>query len=150
MSIESEVSLREITADNWYECCQLSLTEEQQQFVEPNSLSIAQSKYEPTLRSRAIYLRQDLVGFLMYNTGPEELGGHWIYRLMIDSRHQRKGIAKQALRLAIEEIAAIPNCKRIVAGYRAENIAARALYETLGFEDRGDRFGKEIAVVLDL
>jgi len=148
MRIDTAISLREVTAENWYACCQLSMAEEQEQFVEPNSVSIAQSKYETTLQLRAIYLRQDLVGFLMYNTEPEELGGHWIYRLMIDKRYQRKGIAKHAMRLIIDEMTTSLDCKRIVAGYKPDNTAAGALYASLGFEDRGDRFGKEMAVVL--
>ena len=150
MPIDTAISLREVTAENWYDCCQLRATEKQEWFVEPNSVSIAQSKYEPTLRLRAIYLRQDLVGFLMYNTEPEELGGHWIYRLMIDKRYQRKGIAKHAMRMIIDEMSTNLGCKRIVAGYKPDNTAAGALYASLGFEDRGDRFGKEMAVVLDL
>ena len=150
MSIDSAVSLREVTAENWYDCCQLSVKEEQDRFVEPNAVSIAQSKYEPTLRLRAVYLRQDLVGFSMYNTEPEELGGHWIYRLMIDKRYQRKGIAKDVMRLIIDEMATSLDCKRIVAGYKPDNTAAGALYTSLGFEDRGNKFGKEMAVVLDL
>lgn len=150
MPIDTTISLREVTAENWYDCCQLSVTEEQEQFVEPNSVSIAQAKYEPTLRLKAIYLEQDLVGFLMYNTEREELGGYWIYRLMIDKRHQRKGIAKHAMQLAIKEMARNLGCKRIVAGHKPDNTAAGALYASLGFEDQGDRFGKEMAVVLDL
>ena len=150
MPTEIAVSLREVTVENWYDCCQLSVTEEQDQFVEPNSVSIAQSKYELTLRLRAIYLRENLAGFIMYNTEPEELGGHWIYRLMIDKRHQRKGLAKQAMRLIIDEMSTSLDCRRIVAGYKPGNKSAGALYASLGFVDRGDRFGKEMAVVLDL
>lgn len=148
--IDSAVSLREVTAENWYDCCQLSVTEEQDRFVEPNSVSIAQSKYERTLQLRAVYLQQDLVGFIMYNTEPEELGGHWIYRLMIDKRYQRKGIGKHVMRLIIDEMATNLDCKRIVAGYKPDNAAAGTLYTALGFEDRGNKFGKEMAVVLDL
>ena len=150
MSVDSDVLLREVTAENWYDCCQLGVSEEQEQFVEPNSVSIAQSKYEPTLRLKAIYLRQDLVGFAMYNTEPEELDGHWIYRLMIDKQYQRRGIARQAMRSIIDEMAGLANCRRIIVGYKPSNTAARALYASLGFEDRGNRFGKEAAVVLDL
>ena len=150
MPTNTVVSLREVNAANWYDCCDLSVAKEQKPFVEPNSVSIAQSKYEPTLRLRGIYRGEDLVGFSMYNTVPEELGGHWIYRLMIDRRYQREGIAKHAMRLMIDEMAASLDCKRIVAGYKPDNIAAAALYASLGFEDGGNRFGKEMAVVLDL
>lgn len=51
-----------------------------------------QAMYEPTLRPRAIYEDETMVGFLMYNTELEELDAWWIYRIMIDHAHQSKGI----------------------------------------------------------
>lgn len=41
----------EVNAENWYECCVLELSKEQTAFIEPNAISIAQSKFEPTLKS---------------------------------------------------------------------------------------------------
>ncbi len=49
------ISLRPIDAQNWYTCCHLELSEQQQSYMEPNAISLLQAMYEPTLRPRAIY-----------------------------------------------------------------------------------------------
>ncbi len=45
---------------------------------------------------------------------------------------------------------ALPAAKRIVVGYQPDNQAAHRLYASLGFIDQGDRFGREMAVRLDI
>jgi diamine N-acetyltransferase len=144
------IEIVELNAKNWYECCTLEVSEEQLGHIEPNAVSIAQSKFEPTLKPYAIHFEGKTVGFLMFNTIEEELGGYWIYRIMIDKNYQQKGIGKIATQLMIEEMGTLPNVKRIVVGYHPENLGAHQLYKSMGFVDNGDRFGKEMAVVLDI
>jgi diamine N-acetyltransferase len=146
----NDVKIVELDSENWYECCELELDETQKDYLEPNSVSIAQSKFEPNLKTFTIQLEDKAVGFLMFNTIEEELGGHWIYRIMIDKNYQRRGIGKKAAKLMIDEMSKILNVKRIVAGYHPENVESHKLWSSLGFIDMGDRFGKEKAVVLDL
>ncbi|WP_397538554.1 GNAT family N-acetyltransferase [Rummeliibacillus pycnus] len=141
------VKLVELNSENWYECCQLEVSEDQSDYIEPNSISIIQSKFEPTLKAYVIYCEQNMVGFLMYNSVQEELDGYWIYRIMIDKSWQGKGIGKAATKLMISEISNLPNAKKIVVGYHPENIGAHSLYASLGFVDNGDRFGREMAVI---
>lgn len=147
---KDKVKLEEVNAENWYSCCQLEVAESQRHHLEANSVSIAQSKFEPSLKPFAIQVDGQVVGFLMFNTMPEELGGYWVYRIMVDKNHQNQGIGKRATQLMIEEMKKLPDCKRIVVGYHPENQEAHRLYAQLGFVDHGDRFGKEMAVVLDL
>lgn len=144
------VEIVELNAENWYECCTLEVSEEQAGHIEPNAVSIAQSKFEPTLKPYAIQFEGKTVGFLMFNTVEEELGGYWIYRIMLDKNYQQKGIGKIATQLMIEEMSTLPNVKRIVVGYHPENLGAHQLYKSMGFVDNGDRFGKEMAVVLEV
>jgi len=146
----AKVKIVELNADNWYTCCGLNLSEEQAKFMEPNAISIAQSKFEPTLNPFAIYYEENVVGFLMFNSSIEELDGHWIYRIMIDKDFQGQGIGKAATLLMIAEMRKIPDLKKIVVGYHPENKAAHSLYSSLGFIDNGDRFGKEMAVVKNI
>lgn len=145
-----KVNIKEVDKENWYECCELEVLEEQKKYMEPNAISIAQSKFEPTLKSFAIYLENKIVGFVMYNSVKEELDSYWIYRIMIDKKYQRKGIGKIATKLVIEQMVKLPECKRIAVGYHPENQGSYNLYSKLGFIDKGDRFGKEMAVVLEL
>ena len=146
MSTEN-VKIVELNADNWYDCCELEVSKEQKEYIEPNAISIAQSKFELTLKPYAIYVKEKVVGFLMYNSVQEELDGYWVYRIMVDKQFQGKGIGKAATKLMISEMAKSPNAKKIVVGYHPENLGAHNLYSSLGFIDYGDRFGKEMAVI---
>jgi len=146
MSIEN-VKIVELNAENWYDCCELEVSKEQQEYIEPNATSIAQSKFELTLKPYAIYAEERVVGFLMYNSVPEELDGYWVYRIMVDKQFQGKGIGKAATKLMMSEMAISLNAKKIVVGYHPNNLGAHNLYASLGFIDNGDRFGKEMAVI---
>ena len=141
------VKIEELNAENWYECCELEVSDNQKEYMEPNAISIAQSKFEPGLKPYAIYFEEKVVGFLMYNTVPEELDGYWVYRIMVDKQYQGKGIGKAATKLMIAEMEKSLNAEKIVVGYNPENVGAHQLYASLGFIDHGDRFGKEMAVV---
>lgn len=107
-----QIELRPVTNENWEACCALELTAKQQEFLEPNVYSIAQAGFEPTLVMRAIYAADELVGFLMYNTEREELDGYWIYRLMLDQRHQGSGVGREAMRLLLGEMQQLPEARR--------------------------------------
>lgn len=149
MSTEN-VKIVEVNAENWYDCCELEVTAEQENYIESNAISIAQSKFEPTLKPYVIYADEKAVGFLMYNSVQEELDAYWVYRIMIHKDFQGKGIGKMATKLMISEMAKLPNAKRIVVGYHPENGGAHQLYASLGFIDHGDRFGKEMAVIKNI
>ncbi|WEG13427.1 GNAT family N-acetyltransferase [Pullulanibacillus sp. KACC 23026] len=142
-----KVRIEGLDSENWYECCALEVSEEQRDFIESNAISIAQSKFESTLKPYAIYFEDQIAGFLMFNSVPEELDGYWIYRIMVDKKYQGKGIGKAATELMISEMAKLPNVNKIVVGYHPENQGAHKLYQSLGFIDEGERFGKEMAVI---
>lgn len=141
------VKIIELNEENWYDCCQLQLLDEQKEYIEPNAVSIAQSKFEPMLKPYAIYLDEQIVGFLMYNSVKEELDGYWVYRIMIDKAFQDQGIGKIATQLMIDEMVKLPDATQIIVGYHPDNKQAHMLYESLGFVDEGHRFGREMAVI---
>jgi len=141
------VEIVELNEDNWYDCCELEVSKEQLEYIEPNAISIAQSKFELTLKPYAIYAEGKVAGFLMYNSVKEELDGYWVYRIMVDKKFQGKGIGKAATKLMMSEMAKSLNAKKIIVGYHPKNLRAHNLYASLGFIDNGDRFGKEMAVI---
>ncbi len=147
---DNAVRIEEVNAENWYDCCLLEISKEQRNYIEPNAVSIAQSKFETTLKPYAIYFEDKVVGFLMFNAAKEELDGYWIYRIMIDKHFQGKGIGKAATKLMMLEIAKLPEADKVVVGYHPENKDAHHLYASLGFIDNGNRFGKEMAVIKNL
>src|SRR4029079_16412756 len=103
------MTLREITRDNWLQCVRLKVAPEQEPFVAPNGVSLAQSKYEPEWIPLALYDDEEMVGFVMYGVAPEE-GKHWILRVMVDRRFQGKGYGGAAMGLLLARLRAIPGC----------------------------------------
>jgi diamine N-acetyltransferase len=71
-----------------------------------------------------------MVGFLMYEPRGNEVVS--LHRFMIDAKFQGQGMGRQAMELALEEIF-LEGMKTIYLSFRPENVAARNLYESLGF-----------------
>ncbi len=144
------VEVKELNEENWYKCCEINVSKEQEEFLISNAVSIAHSKYEPSLKTVAIYFEGEVVGFAMYNTIKEELDSYWIWRIMVDERFQGQGIGEEATRLIIKDMKGFKECRRIAVAYVGGNEGAAKLYKKLGFVDGGDRFGREVAVVLEV
>jgi diamine N-acetyltransferase len=143
-----EVALREVTRDNFYAVGELELLPEQRGLVAANLYSLAEWKFRPDACPRAVYSDGELAGFLMYARDEEAPGDIEIFRLMIDWRHQRRGIGRAALRIALDEILRMPGAERIVICYRPDNAVARRLYAGFGFVETGmDGQGEMVAVL---
>jgi diamine N-acetyltransferase len=141
--VSKDVKLEEVTARNWRAVARLELAPDQKDLVASNLYSIAESKFDPDARPRAVYAGREPVGFLMYDASDAEA---LIYRFMIDRRHQGKGYGRAALVLAIAEIAALPNVRKVSVSYMPDNQVARALYASLGFKEAGlDEDGEMMA-----
>ena len=133
------ISLRPITRDNFEECCNLEVTETQQEFVASNTYSLAESKFFPEFVPLAIYNEDVIVGFLMY--GRDDLDGELVWmllRFMIDYRFQGKGYGRAALQLFIDYIRSKTGCRVLYTSIIPGNNIAQNLYSSLGFEERGD------------
>ena len=132
------LTLQNVTDKNWRDFLRLSLHDDQLGYVASNVATIAESKFEPHFQLRGIYSDEQPVGMLAYchEKEPEDLELYWIFRLMIDKDHQRKGYAESAMKLAIEQIWQ-QGGKRIRTMHKPENIAAPALYAKLGFQNIG-------------
>ncbi len=129
------ISLREVTKDNWIECIKLKLAPKQEKMVAPNVDSIAESKFEIHYVPRAIYKDDLVVGFLMYcpEIETDEKDLYWLFRFMVDVNYQRKGIGRTALKLAIDEIAK-NNCRKLNIVYSPKNVIAAKLYASFDFK----------------
>jgi|SRR6478672_13158103 diamine N-acetyltransferase len=146
--MSNEVRLKDVTARNWHAVARLKLSPEQEDLVASNLYSIAQAKFDPNARPRAVYAGKELVGFLMYDAGDEKdkTREASIYRFMIDRRHQGKGYGRAALTRALDEIKAIPGVRKISIGYMPENPVAKPFYGSFGFVEVGtDEDGEVIA-----
>ena len=132
------LTLRSVSGEYWADFIRLSLHDDQLGYVASKVATIAEAKFEPHYQLRGIYAAEQPVGMLAYchETEPEDLELFWIFRLMIDKNHQRKGFAKSAIKLAIDEIRKLGG-KRIRTMHKPQNVAAPALYAKLGFQNIG-------------
>jgi diamine N-acetyltransferase len=142
------VTLHEVTRDNFYAVGELDLLPEQRGLVASNLYSLAEWKFRPDACPRAVYSDGQLAGFLMYAQDEEAPGDIEIFRLMVDWRYQRRGIGREALRLALAEIRCLPGAERVLICYRPDNAVARRLYAGFGFVETGmDGQGEMVAVL---
>src|SRR5436853_5515397 len=123
------VSLREITRDNWLECVRLKVADDQQKFVASNAVSLAQSKYEPECVPLAAYDGDKIVGFVMYRPEDYGISKLWfIDRLMVGTQYQGKGYGRAAMEALIARLKAAPGFNAILISFIPGNVAAEKLY----------------------
>lgn len=137
----TEVRLRELTSENWQACVALELADDQRDFIEPNAVSIAESRFHPWMLPLAIEAGDELVGFVMFSDAPDPRafgGAYWVHRFMIDRRRQGRGYGRAAMALVIEHVRAKPACDALWIGYHPANEVARRFYASLGFVEHGE------------
>ncbi|WID97217.1 GNAT family N-acetyltransferase [Bosea vestrisii] len=130
------VTLREITGETVRTICELEPHEAQSGFVAPNAVSIAQAHFNPDAVFWAIYAGDEPVGFIMWR--PEDDGAScFLWRFMIDGRHQGKGYGREAIALWLEGLPA--------QGYTLARLSyvpgaagPHGFYLARGFQDTGE------------
>ncbi|MDC3191697.1 GNAT family N-acetyltransferase [Pseudoalteromonas elyakovii] len=129
------VTLRDVTKDNWLDVIHLEITKEQEDYVALNSESIAESSFYPHYVNRAIYREDEVVGFIQYYQELEEElpDEFYIAQFMVDVKYQGQGIGKIATELAINEMKEIPECKKITILYMPGHHMMRKFYSQFGF-----------------
>lgn len=126
-----DISLRPIDDTNRHECVALSVTEAQDKLIAPNSKSLAWADINTRCVPLAVYADGKMVGFAMYEPRGNDVFS--VHRFMIDCRHQRNGIGLNAMQLVMGTISSLGG-KTIYLSFRPDNIAAKRLYEKLGFD----------------
>lgn len=143
------VALREINADNFKKVIKLSVFDEQKNFVASNTYSLAQAKIYPECVPLAVYNDDDMVGFVMYGTDPDDNNEYWISRLMIDKKYQKMGYGKAAMQLVLSAICSDKEHDKVYISFEPENTGAKALYEQLGFSPDGRVIEGEVVYCLN-
>ncbi len=133
------LDVRPVRSDDVIPLIKLKVLPEQEKFVASNAVSLAQAAYAPAGRPFGLWAASAPVGFLLLydarrdTAEPED--ALWIWRLMVDAQHQRRGHGAAAMRWAIEE------ARRLgVASLRLSHVpdnAAGPFYEQLGFAYTG-------------
>lgn len=142
------VELREITKENYEECLNLNIAENQEDFVSSTVHSLAQAwVYYDTAFPFAVYVNNTMVGFIML--GYYEAGGYYtLWKLLIDEKYQNKGYGKKAVRLGIDYLVNRFKVKELYTAYYATNRIARNFYASIGFRETGEIVGNQIGMKL--
>jgi diamine N-acetyltransferase len=138
------VELREISSETVRAVCSLEVAVEQTGFVAPNAVSIAEAHFTPHHWMRAIYADGEPAGFLLTYEDSEE-GSFWVWRFMVDARHQHKGIGRQAMGLLLERWRSL-GVTVAALSVIPTNADTIAFYESLGFEMTGEEEGGELVM----
>ncbi|EGM79031.1 acetyltransferase, ribosomal protein N-acetylase [Rheinheimera sp. A13L] len=144
-----QVSLEQVTKENYEAVCDLDVTEDQQDYVASSMWSLVEAMFNEGYETRAICLYERPVGFLMWVKESSEKVSIW--RFMVDQHHQQQGIGRIALNLAVEQIKQSPGLQQIEICYNPENPVARDFYASFGFVEVGmDEEGEDMLAVIQL
>ena len=142
------VTLREIDEGNIDWVGEVRVVGEQRFHVASVAKTFWQSRGRDDFWMRAIYAGEEPVGFVCVRLKGEEA---YLARLIVDFRHQGRGYGKEAIRLVLAEVRALPGCNRVTLSHVSSNASVARLYERFGFRHTGvvDEEG-EVEMRLDL
>lgn len=128
--------LKMITKDNWWKAISLRVREDQVKFVASNAVSLAQLNFLKNFYAKGIYHGEEMIGFTLYGIDEDD-HQYWIYRMMIDQKHQGKGYGIKAIKLVIDDIRNIKEDRHqtITLSYVPTNEHAKRVYEKAGFQE---------------
>ena len=156
------LEFREINKDNFYDVCMLDVNSEDKEIVASNEMSLAEAYLFKTMGAYvlpiAIYRNRVPIGFIMITKGyigdnikGEYINNYCILRMMIEAKHQNKGLGKLALKQLIEIIKSISiNESFIWISTEEKNVKAIHVYEDNGFKKTNDYCGEEIILKYEL
>ncbi len=144
-----EVSLRQVSKENYEEVCELDVTKEQEDYVACNMWSIVESQYNEGYETRVVYMKEEPVGFFMWVKESEIKVSIW--RFMVDKKHQQKSIGRVSLNLALAEIKKVSDLQEIEICYNPKNPVAKEFYSSFGFSEVGmDEDDEDMLAVIKL
>lgn len=144
-----KISLEGIDKSNYEAVCDLDVTKEQEEYVACNMWSLVEAHYNSGYTCKAICEDGRPIGFLMWVLEtPSKVS---IWRFMVDQRYQKKGVGREALKMALEEIAAYPAITEIEICYNPINPVAKNFYSSFGFKEVGlDEDGEDMIAHIKL
>jgi len=144
--------VRPVTSDDVLPLVKLKLAAAQERFVAPNAVSLAQAAYKPPGRPFGLYAGAEPVGFLLLwdaRRDPEDAADQlYVWRLMVDERHQGRGHGTAAMRWTIDEARRL-GVASVGLSHVPDNPVG-AFYEKLGFRYTGKVNEDELEMVLTL
>jgi diamine N-acetyltransferase len=151
------VHLREVTPENLASVTALVVDDVQTHYVASVADSLVDAAQTPDARPwyRAVYDGDTPVGFVMISDGitvsnPEYLGPYFLWRLLIDRQHQRRGYGAAALRLVVEHLRGRPDARVLLTSAVPGPDSPLSFYLRQGFRQTGQVHEGETVLQLDL
>ncbi len=133
------ISIEDVNESNWTKVTRLSVSMEQQSFLDSPIGIIARGYVYRDCGARVLAIVNDdeIVGVALVRNLDEEPACYDLQQFMIDQRFQNKGYGTKALRLMITMLSRERKypCIEVCVNKRA--FAALRLYQKAGFEDTG-------------
>ena len=148
------IRLRPVTGDNRAAVLALRVSPTQEQFVSGVAESLQEAEDEPGGRAtfRAVYNDDTPIGFVMWSD-EVDAGGyipHYLWKLLIDERHQRRGHGTAVLDLVAARFRERGAAVMSTSAGQGEG-SPIPFYERYGFERTGDIvFDDEVLLELRL
>jgi diamine N-acetyltransferase len=146
---DPQISLQEITQDTFWPIIKLKVTENQMKFVASNAISIAEASFSDHAWYRAIYADNIPVGFVMLHLDKQKKE-YWVWRFMIDEKHQSKGYGRLAMHQVIQTVQKLPGAMELLLSYVPGDGDPSLFYQKIGFIDTGEWEDDEKVMKLDL
>lgn len=133
------IKLTEVTEENWLQVTDLSVKDDQKNYVAP-VIGILARGYVYRDRNARIYVIENdgtIVGVSLVREFSDEPLGYDLQQFMIDQHDQGKGYGSEALALILDELRKEGHYDHVEVCVKKDDIAAIRLYEKNGFIDSG-------------
>lgn len=149
---------REITRDVLEPLLKLKVREDQDNLVAPNVMTIAEAAYEPASVVYGLWDGDIAVGlFAMIDVEkhpddlePDEVPeAAYLWRLLIDEKHQGKGYGRAAIEL-VKQVSKDWGYKKLQSSVVNAPNSNIGFYEAMGFTQTGGVVGGELVIVMDV
>jgi GNAT superfamily N-acetyltransferase len=141
----SGISLRQITDQNREAVVALRIAASQEGYVSSVADSLEEARETPEGNPwyRAIYVDDQPVGFVMlsWNVAPHPpriIGPWFLWKLLIDERHQGCGYGREAVKL-VAEIARDHGASELLTSYVVGERSPEPFYRQIGFVPTGEQ-----------
>jgi GNAT superfamily N-acetyltransferase len=138
------ITLREISEVNARSVVALRCTSDQERFVSSVAESLAEAADYPHAKPwfRAVYADGRPVGFVMLSWDvepqpPEIIGPWFLWKLLIDHRHQGKGYGREVVQQVVELVRG-QGATELFTSYVPGDGGPAGFYARLGFVPTGD------------
>lgn len=138
-----EVVFIEVTTQNFEEVAELRTHESQKKFVAPMLWSFSDALFPEVLDGvplvpwmRAVVADGDLVGFVMLALATEHHPEPYLWRLLIDRMHQRRGVGQRVIAMVTDQCRAWGN-RSLLTSWEEGVGSPRPFYIGLGFRPTG-------------